>query len=360
MKANEENPKVRGVLEEILPYPPRGTASAARRRSEFLKQASILHSNAATRSSSSVTKMDRPFFPLFSRKERTPMWNTVFAVVLAVVLCFGGTGATVAAAQASLPGQVLYPVKTWTEDAALSLANSAQTRLNYDLDFADRRITEMTRLVSAGETVPEGVMVRFQDQLQQALKLAAGMDDPKMAQQLEQIRLRAMVQLQWMNDLLAKKPSSAQPALLRVQERIQEQVRLAALGQTDPQNFRIQVQQRQQEGGNPGEQPSGPGNGPNGSGTMAPMFTPNPTGGSYGPGPENGQQGPAWQEATGTPQPGGNRYGPENGATGSGTMTPACTPNPTGGSYGPGNGDGSGMGGGQPTGMPGQNGPAKP
>ena len=81
--------------------------------------------------------------------------NIVIAFALAVVAFFGGTSATVYAAQDSLPDQGLYPVKLWIEDSLLALTISPPARLSTILDFADRRVAEMQGLVSAWKPVPE-------------------------------------------------------------------------------------------------------------------------------------------------------------------------------------------------------------
>lgn len=145
------------------------------------------------------------------------MLNTLFAVVLAVAALFGGTGGTVYAAQASLPDQALYPVKTWSEDVILSMTGPAQTRLNYALDFSDRRVTEMASLLYAGKPIPDGVETRLQSELDLALHLVAGMDDPQAVQQLSQIRQRANTLAQTMAGLISGAPGSAGPLLAMAQ-----------------------------------------------------------------------------------------------------------------------------------------------
>ncbi len=126
--------------------------------------------------------------------------NALIAVVLAVVVFFGGSGVTVYAAQDSLPDQTLYPVKTWSEDAMLSLTGSALVRLDYVLNFSDRRVVEIEGLLAAGKPIPVGVEIRFQNQLNLALDLVAGMDDAQALQQLQQVQQRAEAQYQKMVD----------------------------------------------------------------------------------------------------------------------------------------------------------------
>ena len=251
------------------------------------------------------------------------MLNTVLAVVFAVTVFFGGTGGVVYAAQDSLPDQALYPVKTWSEDAILSLTGSTQTRLNYALDFSDRRVAEMAALLAAGKPIPDGVETRLQNELDMALQLASGMNDPQAIQQMVQIRQRAETQMQTMTALMSGTPGTAGPLLSMAQARLQEQIQLAAMGETDMPGFRMQVQQRFQNQGGSGEPTPGTGNNPQGSGSMNPTDMPGPSGTGTGPGPMDSTNMPG----TGMNQPNGTpgQYGP-------GSPMPDRTPQPGGGS----------------------------
>jgi hypothetical protein len=349
MNEEEINPKIKDALDELQSFPPRDKTMAAHGEANFLKEADEMEATVSRKQQTGLKGWINTIIPAFQRKERLPMLKPFFAVVIAVAVLFGGTGATVYAAQGSLPEQALYPVKTWCEDALVSLASSSQLRLNYELDFSDRRITEMVGLLSAGKPVPEMVATRLQNELQQALELAAGMDDPQMLQQLEQIRLRIETQLQTVTALMAGAKGSENSSLNQTQARLREQVQLVSMGQADPQAFRMQVQQRRQDQDRSGDPTPGSGNGPQGAATKNSFGTPVPSGTSYGPGPAGsqiagtpGQYGPGPKSPNQTPQPG-------NGSQGPATQNPAVTPNPTR--------NGDGPNGSQPTGTPGQYGP---
>lgn len=296
MKRNRMQPDKRVIhlFDALRTNPVRNPEAAARGRANFLQQATVLGASVPRK----AERRHNVFSPLFQRKERRLM-NALIAVVLAIAVFFGGTGATVYAAQDSLPDQNLYPVKLWSEDSLLSLTDSPLTRLNYILDFSDRRIAELAGLLSNGSPIPERVMTRLQDELEQVLELAASLDDPQMAQELEQIRLRAEAQLQTVTALISGAPDSSRPALVEARLRIQEQLQLAAMGQADPQGFRLQVRQRQRNRGGSGGQTPVPGNGLQGTGTQNPTGTPTLSGGGNGPGPGGNQLG-------GTP----GQYGP--------------------------------------------------
>jgi hypothetical protein len=344
MRNKKIDPKMNKTLEELRIVPPRDPEAAARGKANFLKQAAGMRAAVSRKQEYRHNGWIHTLFPAFPRKERTPVFNTLMAVILAVAVFFGGAATTVYAAQDSLPNQSLYPVKTWSEDTLLSLTGSPLTRLNYELDFTDRRIAEMTSLAAAGTPIPERVITRLQNELDQALELAAGLEDIQMLQQLEQILLRAETQLQTMNALMAGAPASDQPVLLQAHARIQEQVRLCALGETDPGGFRLQIRQRQQYRGGSGIGTPGLENEPqlHGgtpmpalNGPQTPGGTPMPTGNGYGPGPGNGLHNP-----DGTPVPTGSNSSNPGGNQPSGTPGqygpgPQSTPQSGGSGHGP-------------------------
>jgi hypothetical protein len=275
MKNNEIDPKLKDLLDELKPVPQRNPSAAARGRSDFLTQASNLR---AAEFGKQATRKSKPF-PASVGKARIPVLRALIAVTLALAVFFGAGGVTVYAAQDSLPNESLYPVKTWSEDALLALSGSPQARLNYELEFTDRRITEMAGLAADSTPIPEAVLTRLQDQLDQALELAAGLDDGQMAQQVEHMRQRAESQLQMMNTLMAGASETDAPVLLRAQVRLQEQLQYCMLGAIDPQGFRMQVQQRRQYQGDAGMSTPGAG-----AGTPDASTTPNPAGNGNGQG----------------------------------------------------------------------------
>ncbi|TRZ51622.1 hypothetical protein D4S03_04840 [bacterium] len=361
MKSDELDLKLKNAFNDLQNIPPRAPQAAARGRENFLKQAMVFRQVVSRKSDQRHNRWNNIIFPLFQRKERLPVLNTLIAVVLAMSVFFGGTGATVYAAQGSLPDEALYPVKTWSEDAILSLTGPAQMHLNYVLDFSDRRVAEMAGLLAAGKPIPEGVEYRLQNELDLVLELTAGMDDPQAIQQMLQIRTRAETQMQTMTMLMSGAPESAEPILLRTQARLQEQIQLATMGEADPQGFRMKIQQRFQNQGGSGEQTPGTGNNPQDPGPVNPTEMPGPSGTGNGPGPGGnqttgtpGQYGPGSHTPDRTPQPGGVSGEPTPGTgsnpQGPGPMSPTDILVPTGTSDGP----GPGMN--QPTGTPGQNG----
>jgi uncharacterized membrane protein YgcG len=283
MKKDEMDSKLKNAFNDLQNIPPRDPQAAARGRANFLKQAAVLRQPVSREVNRRQNWVSSTIFPLFQRKERFHMLNSLIAVILAVVVLFGGSGATVAAAQGSLPDQALYLVKTWSEDAVLSLTGSTQTRLQYVLDFSDRRVLEMTRLLADGKSIPAGVETRLQNELDLVLELTAGMSDTQALQQLQMIIQRADAQYQTLSMLMSGAPQSDGPLLLRAHARLQEQVQLAAMGESDMSGFRMQIRQRfQYRGGTGGTTGTTPGS----SGPMNSTSMPGSggNGNGYGPG----------------------------------------------------------------------------
>ncbi len=251
------------------------------------------------------------------------------AIKLVLVLSFmlGGTGATAAAAQGSLPNEALYPVKLLVEDVQLSLAASPDAQIDMQLDHAQQRVSEMAQLADRGAVIPADVPIRLQTQLQAALQIAAQLDDQHLQAALDRIQLRTQDQLREMDRLHL---NEAAQALTQARE-------MAQLGQGDPPAFRarfghsrpadVPPQPAMTPQADPSRTPQGPRasitpqpsrtpqatctpqNHSNGLGSQSPsqpQLTSTPRNYSYGPGPLSTQH----PVATAVGQGDGQEYGP--------------------------------------------------
>lgn len=83
----------------------------------------------------------------------------VFAVVAAVAIVASGSIATVSAARASLPGDVLYPVKIGLEKAQITLTASPQKKAELAMANALTRIKEVKEIIkkdkTSGQSTPD-------------------------------------------------------------------------------------------------------------------------------------------------------------------------------------------------------------
>ncbi len=100
---------------------------------------------------------DRYLTPIFS-PGRARRWAAVLAVILALVLASAGT---TIAAQSSMPGEPLYPVKRVTERLGLLVVRDPPGKTHLRLEFTGRRVEEIEALYDRGEEVEEGILVEL-------------------------------------------------------------------------------------------------------------------------------------------------------------------------------------------------------
>jgi hypothetical protein len=200
----------------------------------------------------------------------------------------------------------------------MTFTSSPQARLELTLNYTDRRMDEIASLVSEGEQVPNLASSSFVGEMEDALTLAAQMGDEDMKNALGQIRQAAQTQGITLEELVSKMHEQANPAIIRLRDRIQEQVRLSSMGEIDPQTYRFEIRERQREkqGMNPASGADKPGNiPPNGSATCT------PTTGKNNPGNDsNKPSNPPGQENV--------PPGQDSNGTGNGNQLPSRQPAP--------------------------------
>ena len=98
-------------------------------------------------------------------------------VMLLASLIFGGVGGTVLAAQGSLPGDALYPIKLFTEEVRIGVTADPQAQITLHLELAQTRTQEMAQLAVQQRAVPDSVPAQLQTHLQTALQQAARLNN---------------------------------------------------------------------------------------------------------------------------------------------------------------------------------------
>ena len=102
-----------------------------------------------------------------------PAWARVAAAVLVGVIVVSMlTAGTAYAAQDSLPGELLYPVKIGTEDARLWTAGDGPAGLELNLAFAQNRLAEMGKLAAGDEARAQLALDGYRARLAAALEKA--------------------------------------------------------------------------------------------------------------------------------------------------------------------------------------------
>lgn len=207
------------------------------------------------------------------------MYVTIASIVLILSLMFGGTGATVLAAQGSLPNQSLYQVKTFSEDLALRFSQRDSQRLQMELEYASRRVNEMVVMAEMGVEPPDAVLMRLENHLDQVIAIAARTGEAEMTRALSQIRDRLQQQIRSLDEAPA-----VGPLMTKTKEAIQLRLCWAELGLNEPKAFLEQAHIRNRFNQPPefGED--------YGSGSSAEN---GPT--SYGPGPGSGNESPGYE-----------------------------------------------------------------
>jgi hypothetical protein len=81
------------------------------------------------------------------------------AVLLIAVVVLGGGGATVLAAQGTIPGETLYPMKRAVGRAFLVVPGSAEQKVRLQTRLAERRLREVGKLFDKKETVADGAAI---------------------------------------------------------------------------------------------------------------------------------------------------------------------------------------------------------
>jgi len=300
---NRIDPRLSAMLEELKEVPPREARAAARGRARFLTEAIKLHAAVSGRSAWRLNGWKiQPIQP------RRFAMTTLITIATIVAMLFGGGAATVYAAQDDLPTAPLYGVKTFVEDARLWFNTDPQIEIDMLLEFVQTRVEELIQLTALGVTPPAYVTERLQLHIDQALQVAAGMEDAAMQGALQQIHTNLQTQAQVMTILQTQSQGEATQILEQTRIMLETRIRMVDDGLADPQGFRNTIREEKQD-----EFPGTPGPG-------------------YGPGP------------SGTPEPGGKGNGSSDGTPGDGGMGPGPNPSETtmpGGSNAPG---GGGMG----------------
>jgi len=107
----------------------------------------------------------------------TGLRQTIVALALIVAL-LGSTVGTAFAAEESLPGEILYPVKIAREQVTISLA-PAEHEIAMRLWIAERRTHEIEELGAAGREIPGSVLDALQDATTTAAASISASADPE-------------------------------------------------------------------------------------------------------------------------------------------------------------------------------------
>jgi len=109
-------------------------------------------------------------------------WASIAAAVVVLAAISSGT---IAVAAASLPGDLLYPVKRWSESVALQTTSDA-TRVYLHLEWAERRLTEFRSLTARG-VVDVTLLDEFGAETTAAIAASDALGEPLRIKALSQV-----------------------------------------------------------------------------------------------------------------------------------------------------------------------------
>jgi hypothetical protein len=232
---------LRPYLDELRDVPPRDPHRAALGRAKFLTEAAQIREEAV--SHGLLPRLKEWLRNLKQQKERYSM-TTLISILTIFGLLFGGAG-TAYAAQDSLPDDTLYAVKLWTEDVRLQLASSSDAEMDLLLQYAQRRVDEISEMIAEGEMPPEDVMLRLQEEVQEAIQLANDMNDTARIEALKQARETLQLQVQQLAEQQAE--GAMEQARTQAQEAVQTGIQKAEEGIATAQAQQNAAQNQAQE-----------------------------------------------------------------------------------------------------------------
>lgn len=144
-------------------------------------------------------------------------WKPVLAIFLILAVISGSSGA-VYAAQGSLPGEALYPVKLASEEVRERLMFSPEARFRFKAERAGRRLAEAEKLLGKPHFRPEDrnlkikeVMGRYEKQVVKMDGLMGKLDDGE--RERLRVRFRAIGQVVGQHGQLIESATSVRNGL---------------------------------------------------------------------------------------------------------------------------------------------------
>jgi len=215
------DPRLNDLLDLIREVPPRDPEAESRGRTRYLAEVDALFE----RERGSLLAVSRTGSPNTNSHKREHLsifrprlaFTSLLAILSMLVILFGGAGITAYAAQAALPGDALYPVKTGLELTQVRLSRNAALQAQLYMNFAERRLDEIALLVAQGrfEDIHQATL-EFETNVQRAINtlniVAAG--DPAQAQELAiQISNALTRYVEILKGMLTIVPDPVRPAL---------------------------------------------------------------------------------------------------------------------------------------------------
>jgi hypothetical protein len=187
------DPDIQELLDMLRESPPRDPTAVARGRANFLasvddlmlRPTNMVETDRAT--SNGVNPTKSPIRTWINALRNQLAFTTMLTLLVFIGILFGGAGITAYASQSSLPGDALYSVKTGLELTQARLSRDASRRTELFLSFAERRLDEISTLISEKryeniDTATQEFEIYVRRAIETLDTVAAG--DPARAQEL--------------------------------------------------------------------------------------------------------------------------------------------------------------------------------
>lgn len=229
---------IQSKIKSLDDIPPRNPEKAHLGKVNFIRQAKIQKDSVTNPSMTRLSVWDR-----ITQQKETKMIK-IAGLVMIVALLFSGTGASVAAAQTSLPGDLLYPVKILSEEIRADLTADNQSQFNLAMKFTQRRFDEIHTILEEEGTPSEEVMAAYQNQIKHNLELALELDEPEEAI----VEFQGMLQNQNQIMLQFKHNEVVEPYQFQMQNMMQYHLNIIEEGVQNLQMLQGELQQQYQFG----------------------------------------------------------------------------------------------------------------
>ena len=169
-------------------------------------------------------------------------------VMLAAAMAGGGGAAAVYAYQESLPGEALYPLKTWSEDMRIEISIDPETDLQLNLQFAERRMAEIAKVAGHDDDHAAQAMLRLQGHLNQALEATGKVNQEQALPAMQRVRQTLQYQQNLMQQLMGNPDPANEPVMVRSRQMLQQQLHAMEYQLVEEQEqLQLQHQNQMQE-----------------------------------------------------------------------------------------------------------------
>jgi hypothetical protein len=240
---SEIDPQLKELLELLQQIEPRDPEAVSLGKERFLSEAKntlnpsqiFQYSGVNGRLRKEHPEKEKRIMNIFTGRLAS---LAIKAALILLVVLFGGAGVTAYAAQASLPGDALYSVKTTLENARIALALDAEAQTDLHLEFAQRRLDEISDLIEAGRynAIARAAM-EFETQIRNAMRtmeVVASTDRVRAESLAVRISTALSAYAESLSRLLARTPEDVRPMLVQA---IESSQRASLSSHTRPGEF---------------------------------------------------------------------------------------------------------------------------